>query len=146
MILMKRHLLYFIILLSFSSCASTTQYVKFTHGETGPNNNARIYVLRPSIIASSIKMNVFCNEELIGSTGSKSFICWDVEEGLQKIQTTAENSDTFYINAKPGSIYYLKQTPKIGILYSRVSIELMDEEDAVTFLKMLKKPKIKYVE
>lgn len=128
------------------SCASTKQYVKNTNETTLSPDKARIYILRPSSLGGSIRMRVFSNESLIGQTGPKSYLCWDVEEGKHEIKTNAENKEKFYINASKGQVYYIKQTPKMGITHAKVELEQISEEEGKKILKNLKNPKLNYAE
>ena len=70
-----------LLVLILTSCASTTQVAKFAGNDKLMSNQARIYILRPSIVGGAIKMKVFCNDKLIGKTGPKSYLSWDVIEG-----------------------------------------------------------------
>jgi hypothetical protein len=141
---MKKFILFSITILLFSSCATTTQYVKF--GDNKLTDVARIYVVRPSLFGSAIKMPVYCNEKLIGRTGPQSYLSWEVKEGEVLLNSTGENSENFTINAKAGKSYYIKQVPKMGVVAARVSLELMGEEEGKRLVSKLKKPTVKYVE
>lgn len=134
------------IVILFSSCASTTQLAKFTSNKNLLSNQARIYILRPSIIGGSVKMKVFSNDKLIGKTGPKSYLCWDVNEGENIIRSNSENKDYFTVNAKGGKTYYIKQTPRVGWVIARVSLEQIEESEGILILEKLKKPKLKYTE
>lgn len=129
-----------------TSCASTTQLTKFTGNDKLMSNQARIYILRPSIAGGSVKMKVFSNDKLIGKTGPKSYLCWDVNEGEHVIRSNSENKDYFTINAKAGKTYYIKQTPKMGWVVARVSLEQIGEDEGKLILNKLKKPTVKYAE
>ena len=136
-----------IILVLFNSCATTTQFSKFAGNDfLSENQTARIYVLRPSVYGSAIKMKVYSNDKLVGITGGKGYLCWEVKAGQCSIQTNAENKDYFTINAKPGATYYLKQTPKMGVVMARVQLELLQEDEGKIIIQKLKKPKIKFAE
>ena len=130
-----------------TSCASTSQFAKFA-GKDNPlsTTNARIYILRPSILGSAIKMKVFCNDTLVGKTGPLGYLSWDVREGTYTIKSTSENTDYFTVNAKAGKTYYIKQRSQWGWLFARVSLKGLEEVEGQEILSKLKKPKIKYVE
>ena len=130
-----------------TSCASTTQFTKFAGKEKlQSTTDARIYVLRPSILGSAVKMKVFCNDKLIGKTGPKSYLSWEVKEGEYTIRSNSENKDYFTVNAKAGKTYYIKQTPKMGWVVARVSLENLEENEGLAILNKLKNPKLKYAE
>ena len=145
---MKKLLGILSIMTILSSCATTTQYAKFarTDDKMESSENAKIYVLRPSVFGSAIKMKVFCNDDLIGKTGPKSYLCWEVKEGKHTIKSTSENEEIIKINAKAGKIYYIKQVPQMGFVMAKVSLENLDEKEGQAVLRKLKKPKLKFVE
>ena len=136
------------IVTMLSSCVSTTQYAKFagTDDKIKSAENAKIYVLRPSILANIIKMEVFCDRNFIGETGPKSYLCWEVKEGKHTIRSTSENEEIIKIDAKAGKTYYIKQIPRMGFVIARVSLENLDEKEGQAILKKLKKPRLNYTE
>ena len=130
-----------------TSCASTTQFVKYTGKDTPQaTTDARIYILRPSFLGSAIKMKVFCNDTLVGKTGPLGYLSWDVKEGAYTIKSTSENTDYFTVNAKAGKTYYIKQRSQWGWLFARVSLKGLDEVEGQEILSKLKKPTLKYIE
>jgi hypothetical protein len=72
-------------LILFTSCA-TTQYTKYTHNLPQDPTTARIYVVRPSILAYAIPMKVSLDDKIVGKTGAKGFICYDVPISSNKTQ------------------------------------------------------------
>ena len=142
---MKKLITAFIVLIIIG-CASTSQIVNYTHNTELPLGHARIYILRPGTLGGAVKMKIYANDKLIGMTGPKSYLCWDVQEGEYKLESSAENGDYFTVNAKAGKTYYILQNPKMGIAYSRSSLELLEEKDGQTILLKLKKPQVKYAE
>lgn len=51
----------------FTSCASTTQYVKYSGNEPNNETNAKIYVIRSTNFGSAIKMRIYQDDVLIES-------------------------------------------------------------------------------
>lgn len=72
-------------------CASTTQITKYSHKIELPQESARIYILRPSIFGGANKMKVFANDHIVGITGAKGYLCWDVKPGEYTLKSVAEN-------------------------------------------------------
>jgi hypothetical protein len=143
---MKKYILFFFMISLLTSCASTSQYVKFANNSTKSLDVATIYVVRPSLFGSAIKMPVYCNGKLIGRTGPKSYLCWEVKEGEVLLNSTGENNENFTISAKAGKSYYIKQVPKMGLVIARVSLELLNEEEGKRLVSQLNKPTVKYTE
>jgi hypothetical protein len=128
-----------------TSC-STTQYGKFTHQLPLPENSARIYIVRPSILAYAIPMHVKIDEKIVGTTGARGYICYDIPAGEHIIKSKAENSTYFGINAQAGETYYFKQKPTGGWLYARNKLENISKESGQKTVTKLKKPRVNYVE
>ena len=100
-----------------TSCASTSQFAKFADKDTPlSTTDARIYILRPSILGSAIKMKVFCNDTLIGKTRPLGYLSWDVKEGAYTIKSTSENTDYFTVNAKAGKNILYKTKIPMGLV------------------------------
>jgi hypothetical protein len=132
-----------LVIALFTSCATTTQITKFAgEDKLQSTSEARIYVLRPSILGSAIEMEVFCNDQLIGKTGPKSFLSWDVKEGEYIIRSKSENNAYLKVNAKAGKTYYIKQIPKLGWIVARVGLEILDENEGQEILEKLKNPEL----
>jgi len=135
-----------ILFLTLFGCASTSQFVKYPRGESLGSGTARIYVLRPSILGGGIKMKVYANDRIIGKTGPKSYLCWDVKVGEYTLKSVAENVDYFTINAKAGKTYFIVQKPKFGIVSYRASLQILEEKEGSDILSKLKHPHVKYAE
>lgn len=145
---MKKLLPIIFLSLLLGSCASTTQYVKFSGNETNNESNAKIYVLRPSSYGSGIKMNVYQDEKLIGKLGPKSYLSWEVDpsKGDITVISKSENKDMLTISPNAGKTYYIKQKVKMGWVVARSGLEFIDTTEAMEILRKLKKPKMKYAE
>lgn len=145
---MKKLLLIIFLSILFASCASTTQYVKFSENVTNNESNAKVYVLRPSSYGSGIKMNVYQDDKLIGKLGPKSYLSWEVDpsKGDITVISKSENKDMLTISPKAGKTYYIKQKVKMGWVVARSGLEFIDATEAMEILRKLKKPKMKYAE
>ncbi len=130
-----------------TSCAGSTQFTQFApfagKDAVPPTALARIFVLRPTDFASSLTMKVYCNTRLVGKTGPKSFLGWDVEPGEYMISTIAENKVYLPLSAKAGETYYIQQTPKVGFVKAQVALELMDAHIGQPTLDKLQKPRLR---
>lgn len=144
---MKKLLLIFAITF-LASCAGTIQYVKFpSTDKLVSNSDARIYLIRPSSFANGVKMKVFCDDKLIGKTGPRSYLAWEVKEGEYIIKSNSTGSKDYYtINAKAGKTYYIRQTLTMGWVVSGAKLESLEENEGQNLLKKLKKPSSNYSE
>lgn len=145
---MKKSIFMTILCLIIVSCASTKQYKKLTDNEPLAVDKARIYLVRTGNFGGFVKFNAFLNEldNQVGVVGPKSFICFDVPVGEQKIIVKAETERFFTINAQAGKTYYLRLVPKMGMNYARVNFEMLSNEEGAAEVKKLKSPKMLYAE
>ena len=97
---MKKSLILALLCTIIVSCASTKQFKKLTDNEPLPEDKARIYLVRTGNFGGFVKFNAFLNEldNQVGVVGPKSFICFDVPQGEQKIIVKAETERFFTIN------------------------------------------------
>ena len=142
-----KNLLVLLGIIVFSSCARTIQYTKFTdESKLDTIQNARVYLIRPSYLGGAIPMKVFCNGDLIGKTGPRGYLCWDVKAGTNLIQSNAENKEYFTVNAQKGKTYYIKQNTKFGWATVRVGLSASNETKVKKITKSAVKPKNNYLE
>ena len=145
---MKKSLILALLCTIIVSCASTKQFKKLTDNEPLPEDKARIYLVRTGNFGGFVKFNAFLNEldNQVGVVGPKSFICFDVPQGEQKIIVKAETERFFTINTQAGKTYYLRLVPKMGVNYARVNFEMLSNEEGSAEVKRLKSPKMLYAE
>ena len=145
---MKKLLSIICLTLLLTSCASTTQYVKYSGKELNQKNNAKIYVIRSTNFGSGIKMKIYQDDKLIGKLGPKSYLSWEVDpsKGDITIISKSENKDMLTISPKAGKTYYIKQKIKMGFAIARTKLEFLEETEAKEMLNKLKKPQMKYAE
>jgi hypothetical protein len=137
---------FLLTILFLTACASTKQFVKMPTGDSKTANKAVVYIIRPSFLATAVGMRVYCNDVYVGKTGPKGYLCFELNEGDNRICCKAENRDYFSINAKAGATYYLKQELKMGYAYSRVALKPLDKVQADAFIKRLHRPIVNYME
>ena len=113
-----------------TGCTSTTQFVPFPNQATQVDNTkTRIYVARPTVVGGAIPMTVCDGGQLIGKTGPKSYLCWERAAGQVNITSKAENKAELSINAEPGKVYYVQQHVRMGFLYARNKLTLLNEAE-----------------
>ncbi|MEL7220336.1 MAG: DUF2846 domain-containing protein [Bacteroidota bacterium] len=135
-------LLSLLILMAFS-CATTTQYVAQAEAQTLDQNEAIIYLIRPSNFGSAAAMKIYQGKQLIGKLGPKNYISWKVNahEGAVQIRSKGENKDVLSIQPEAGQTYYIKQEAKLGYVYkARTKLSIIDEEEAMHYLGEINKP------
>ena len=135
----------FIFAIFLTSCASTTQYTKFTELEAN-DEVAQIYIIRKSLMATAIPYMIYKDGRMVGELGPKSYLALEIDQpGEVEIASfSPANQDVFTIDVQMGKTYYLKQRTKIGVLVPGNRLELMDPFEAEEALGKLKAPRVNY--
>lgn len=131
-----------ILIAFFTGCASTKQFVPFPNQNTVVDGTkTRIYVARPTVFGGGISMTVSDSGQLIGETGPKGYLCWDRSAGQVIINSKAENRAELLINAEPGKTYYVQQHIRMGVLYARNKLTLLNEPEGREVVSKCSPPK-----
>lgn len=132
------------IILVLTSCASTTQYVKYSPVNSVTNGKAKICIVRKrTAFGASIKSKIYQDKKLVGKLGYASFLSWESEPKESFIIATTENKDSIKIDLKKDKIYYLRLNYKTGFLIARADLKIIDKDEFMKILRKAKKPKIK---
>lgn len=91
-----------------------------------------IYIYRDETFGAAIAMDVFIDGRPLGQTGAKTYFYIEVEPGPHKILSKAENDELLELNTLPGKLYYIWQEVKMGLLYARNKLQLVDEKTGQT--------------
>ena len=134
-----------VIIVLSSGCASTKQLVPLPDQTktVEDSSKARIYVIRPVLIASAISMSVSDGEMKVGSTGPKGYLCWERAPGTTEIRSKSENTAVLPITCKAGEVYYIGQHVRMGILFARNNLSLLTEDEGKAKLSKCKVPLVK---
>lgn len=92
-----------------------------------PENNAGVYIYRNESIGGAIKMDVEIDGVVIGETAAKTFFYKEVTPGKHTVTSKSENTDSVEIDVAAGTLTYIWQEVKMGILYARTRLHLVDE-------------------
>lgn len=74
-------------------------------------------------------MDVELDGQAIGQTAANTYLYKELTPGKHTITSKAENSDVVEIDAKPGTLSYVWQEVKMGILYARTKLHVVDEAE-----------------
>lgn len=112
-----------------TGCASTQQVARFPsqNVKVSSPNMARIYVVRPSMVGGAVSFGVKDNGREIGKTGPKGYLCWERQPGKATVSGKAENTSELTFDAEKGQVYYIKQSPGMGILMARNYLTFLDD-------------------
>lgn len=90
---------------------------------------AGIYIYRNESFGSAIKLTVEMDGRVIGETAAKTYLYKEVTPGKHTLVSHAENTDTLKVDVKPGTLAYVWQEIKLGLLSARSKLHLMSEEE-----------------
>lgn len=122
-----------IVVSTFVGCASVpmgdpSQDVALKTFEA-PQNNAGVYIYRNESIGGVVKMEVEIDNVPIGETAAKTYLYKVVAPGKHTVTSKAENTDSVEIDVKSGTLTYIWQEVKMGLLYARTKLHLVDESE-----------------
>lgn len=128
---MKSILLAAVVVSSLVGCASVPigdekQDAALKTFAAPAGNKAGVYIYRNEAMGAAVKMDVELDGVPIGQTAAKTYLYKEVTPGKHTIASKAENTDTLEIDAKPGTLSYIWQEVKMGLLYARTKLHLMD--------------------
>jgi hypothetical protein len=126
-------------------CASTTQYVPLPDQSKRIEDpsKARVYVVRPTAFGGAVTFKVSDDDTLIGNTGPNGYLCWERPVGQMEVIGKAENTSRLQVEVEQGSVYYIQQHVRMGILSARNELSLLSEADGKNKLSKCKAPKVK---
>ncbi len=141
----NKNFLHKIIVIAFcfiiSSCASISQEqmrkdtANFVLPKMPDKTSAVIYVVRPSMVGTIVRFNVFLDDKNsnseIGHNRGNEYIYFKVTPGEHTIFSKAENWAEIKVKAEAGKTYFIKQTPGAGFVMARNSLSLLDEIQGV---------------
>ncbi|MGA0611256.1 DUF2846 domain-containing protein [Caldimonas sp. KR1-144] len=94
-----------------------------------PADKAGIYIYRNETMGAAVKMDVAIDGAPIGQTAANTFLYKEVAPGKHVVTSKAENTDQLEVDAKPGTLTYIWQEVKMGVLYARTKLHLVSEAD-----------------
>ncbi|MEI8210277.1 MAG: DUF2846 domain-containing protein [Methylococcales bacterium] len=132
---MKSSLRYFLTILIFAAFLSGCATVNMGDAKqdaalktfTVAPDKAGVFIYRNESIGAAIKMDVTLDGVPIGQTAAKTYLYKEIVPGKHTIVSKAENDSALDIDAKPGALVYIWQEVKMGLLYARTKLNLVDE-------------------
>ena len=94
-----------------------------------PADKAGVYIYRNESMGAAVKMDVEVDGKAIGQTAANTFLYKEVAPGKHTVSSKAENTDTIEIDAKPGTLTYVWQEVKMGLMYARTKLNLVGEAE-----------------
>ncbi len=90
---------------------------------------AGLFIYRNESFAPAIRMDVEVDGKPIGQTAAKTYFYKEVAPGKHTVTSKSENTDSIEIETVAGKLYYIWQEVKMGLLYARTKLTLVDEEE-----------------
>ena len=94
-----------------------------------PADKAGLYIYRNESMGAAVKMDVAIDGQAVGQTAANTYLYKEVAPGKRVITSSAENTATLEVDARPGALYYVWQEVKMGVLYARNKLHLVSEEE-----------------
>ncbi len=94
-----------------------------------PRDNAGLFIYRNEGLASAIRMDVQVNGQNIGQTVARTYLYQELAPGTHRITSTAENTDSVDVTARPGQLLYVWQEVKMGMMYARNRLHIVSDEE-----------------
>jgi hypothetical protein len=94
-----------------------------------PADKAGIYVYRNESMGAAVKMDVLVDGQNIGETAAKTYMYKTVAPGKHVISSKAENTDTIEVDLKAGTLAFVWQEVKMGVMFARTKLHLVSEQD-----------------
>ena len=92
-----------------------------------PPGKAGLYVYRNESIGAAVTMEVELDGKPMGKTAANTYLYKEVAPGKHTVTSKSENDDSVDLDAKPGTLHFIWQEVKMGILYARTKLHVVDE-------------------
>ncbi|MEJ2762506.1 DUF2846 domain-containing protein [Photobacterium sp. MCCC 1A19761] len=106
--------------------ADSAQDAQLKTFQTNPDV-AGVYIYRNEGLGAAVTMDVAVNGQPLGQTAAHTYLYAELPEGKHTIQSEAENTSELELDVKKGRLYYIWQEVKMGIMYARNKLQLVDE-------------------
>jgi hypothetical protein len=89
---------------------------------------ALVYIVRPTIVGFAVPMRLDCDSFQVGWISAKTYLYTMLDPGEHVFIALSENESRLKVNFEAGKIYYMEQEVRMGILYARTKLKLLNEE------------------
>ncbi|MES2944364.1 MAG: DUF2846 domain-containing protein [Pseudomonadota bacterium] len=94
-----------------------------------PADKAGIYVYRNESIGAGVKMDVLLDGKNIGETVANTYMYREVAPGKHTVESKAENTDAVEVDLKPGTLAFIWQEVKMGMMFARTKLHVVNESE-----------------
>ena len=129
---MKKALILATFVMTLVGCASVTmgdakQDVSLKTFAIAPDKSA-VYIYRNESFGAGVKMSVTVDGQMIGQTAAQTYLYKELSPGKHTVTSIAENDSTVVVDAKVGTLQYVWQEVKMGLLYARTQLSVVGED------------------
>jgi len=105
--------------------------------ETGPDirsikpqeGKSALVIARTTSFGAAISFETFLDQKMIGvSRGKCYFVQTDIQPGTHYLIAKTESFETGKIDFEPDKVYYIQQTPRMGVWIARVTLSPVTPE------------------
>ncbi len=98
----------------------------------------QIFVYRHESLGFAVPITVKLDGYSGGRTIAQSYVMWEVEPGVHRITSHAEDASVLTLDTEPGKAYYIWQEVRIGFWKPRSTLHQVDEQTGRKFLAACK--------
>lgn len=91
-------------------------------------DKALVYIVRPTIMAFAVPMRLDCDSFQVGWINAKTYLYTMIDPGEHTFISLSENEFHLKVNLEAGKIYYIEQEIRMGLLYARTKLKLLNDE------------------
>jgi hypothetical protein len=96
---------------------------------TAPADKAGVYIYRNESMGAAVKMPVTVDGQMIGQTAANTYLYKEVAPGKHEVVSMTEGKENkVEIDAKPGTLVYIWQEVKMGMLAAASKLHLVSAE------------------
>lgn len=106
---------------------------------SAPADKAGIYIYRNETMGAAIKMPVAINGQVIGETAANTYLYKEVAPGKHEVHSmTGGSENKVEVDAKPGTLTYIWQEVKMGLIVAGSKLHLVSPEQGQKGVKETK--------
>lgn len=94
-----------------------------------PAAKSGLYIYRNQTFGAAIKMPVLVNGNFAGETASKTYFYQELPPGKHTVTSVSEVNDTLEVDLKPGTLAYVWQEVRMGLMAARSKLHLVSEAE-----------------
>ena len=93
-----------------------------------------VYIVRTGYFGMAIPLKLDCDSFEVGWIHSKTYLFTIVNPGEHIFKASSENEFSLKVQLDPGKIYYLDQEARMGVMYARTKLKMLNAEDGKRYL------------